>query len=89
MWCNEYGLDAISTPCTIAAAMELYEKGYIKEEECGGVPLTWGSVEAIVEWTKRMGDPNTELEWLMSWRSGCCCRSCRRMPITAHTPDLR
>lgn len=24
--CNEYGLDAISTPCTIAAAMELYQK---------------------------------------------------------------
>ncbi|HEX3022431.1 MAG TPA: aldehyde ferredoxin oxidoreductase family protein [Lachnospiraceae bacterium] len=55
-WCNEYGLDAISTPCTIASAMELYEKGYIKEEECEGVPLTWGSTEAIIEWTKRMGE---------------------------------
>lgn len=73
MWCNEYGLDAISTPCTIAAAMELYEKGYIKEEECGGIPLKWGSVEAIVEWTKRMGDPNTELEWLMSSGSARLC----------------
>ena len=39
MLCNEYGLDAISTPCTIAAAMELYQRGYIKEDECDGVPL--------------------------------------------------
>ena len=36
MWCNEYGLDAISTPCTIAAAMELYQMGVITEEECEG-----------------------------------------------------
>lgn len=61
MWCNEYGLDAISTPCTIAAAMELYDKGYIKEEECEGIPLTWGSSEAIIEWTKRMGEAKIPL----------------------------
>lgn len=61
MWCNEYGLDAISTPCTIAAAMELYEKGCISEEECEGMPLEWGSAEAIVEWTKRMGEGRGEL----------------------------
>lgn len=73
MWCNEYGLDAISTPCTIAAAMELYDKGYIKEEECDGVPLKWGSTEAIVEWTKRMGNPESPLAWLMSSGSARLC----------------
>jgi len=31
------------------AAMELYQNGYIKEEECEGDPLTWGSSEAIIE----------------------------------------
>ncbi len=66
MWCNEYGLDAISTPCTIAAAMELYEKGFIKEDECDGIPLTWGSSEAIVEWTKRMGEGKLPLAKLMA-----------------------
>lgn len=65
-WCNEYGLDAISTPCTIAAAMELYEKGYIKEEECAGVPLTWGNTDAIIEWTKRMGEAKLPLAKLMA-----------------------
>ncbi len=65
-YCNEYGLDAISTPCTIAAAMELYQLGAIKEEECDGVPLTWGNAEAIVEWTKRMGEGIIPLAKLMA-----------------------
>ncbi len=65
-WCNELGMDAISVPCTIAAAMELYQKGLIKEEECEGVPLVWGSGKAIVEWTKRMGKGETKLGKLMA-----------------------
>jgi len=65
-WCNEYGLDAISAPCTIAAAMELYQKGYIKEEECDGIPLEWGNAEAIIEWTKRMGEGKGDLAKLMA-----------------------
>lgn len=73
MLCNEYGLDAISVPCTIAAAMELYQRGAIKEEDCAGVPLEWGSTKALVEWTKRIGNPQTELDWLMSSGSARLC----------------
>jgi len=54
-WCNEYGIDTISTGSTIAAAMELYEKGYIKDEELDGMDLKFGNDKAIVEWTKKMG----------------------------------
>ncbi|MHC4271571.1 MAG: aldehyde ferredoxin oxidoreductase family protein [Planctomycetota bacterium] len=54
-WCNEYGLDTISAGSTIACAMELYEKGLIKPEEIDGPPLEFGSSEAIVEWTRKMG----------------------------------
>ena len=72
-WCNEYGLDAISVPCTIAAAMELYQRGAIKEEDCEGFPLEWGNVASLIEWTKRMGDPKTELDWLMSSGSARLC----------------
>ncbi len=57
MLCNEYGLDTISTGTTIAAAMELYEKGYIKDEDIAadGLSLKWGDKEAVVGWTKKMG----------------------------------
>lgn len=55
-WCNEYGLDTISTGTTIAAAMELYEKGLITKEDLGNGPeLTWGNDQVAVEWTKRIG----------------------------------
>jgi len=54
-WCNEYGLDTISAGATIACAMELAQRGLIKPEEMAGVPLAFGSNEAIVEWTRRMG----------------------------------
>ncbi|MZP29560.1 aldehyde ferredoxin oxidoreductase [Heliobacterium undosum] len=53
--CNEYGLDTISAGATIACAMELFEKGYIKAEEVDGPELAWGNADAIVEWTKKMG----------------------------------
>ncbi len=51
--CNKYGLDTISTGATIAAAMELYEKGYLKDEELqGGPKLNFGNAEAITYYTK-------------------------------------
>src|SRR6056297_98301 len=54
--CNELGLDTISAGTTIAAAMELYEKGYIDKEELeNGPELNFGSSEAIVYYTKQMG----------------------------------
>lgn len=53
--CNEYGLDTISAGATIACAMELYERGYIKKEELDGPELKFGSAEAIIEWTRKMG----------------------------------
>lgn len=54
-WCNEYGLDTISAGATIAAAMELYQRGYVKDEELDGISLSWGDAGSIVEWTKKMG----------------------------------
>lgn len=54
-WCNEMGLDTISAGATIATAMELYQKGYLKDEELDGVKLEFGDAESIIEWTKRMG----------------------------------
>jgi aldehyde:ferredoxin oxidoreductase len=54
-WCNEYGLDTISTGATIAAAMELYQKGFIKDADLGGVSLDFGNSDAVVEWTKLIG----------------------------------
>ena len=54
-WCNEYGLDTISAGATIACAMELCQKGLVEPDEVDGPALEFGSGEAIVEWTRKMG----------------------------------
>lgn len=54
-WCNEMGLDTISAGATIAAAIELHQEGYIKDEELDGLSLEFGNGTDIVEWTKRIG----------------------------------
>lgn len=74
-WANEMGLDAISCPTTIATAMELYQKGYIKDEDCDGVPLEFGNAKAIIEWTKRMGLGHNKLAKLMAQGSYRLCEA--------------
>ncbi len=49
--CNEMGLDTITMGATIACAMELVERGYLKEDVVGR-PLQWGDGEALVELTR-------------------------------------
>jgi len=52
--CNEYGIDTISAACTVATAMELYEKGYISKEKAG-MDLSFGNGEAMVKLITQMG----------------------------------
>jgi aldehyde:ferredoxin oxidoreductase len=50
--CNDYGLDPISFGATLAAAMELYEKGVLSDEQTG-MPLHFGSGDALVTMTEK------------------------------------
>ena len=47
--CNRYGLDTISTSSAIAFAMEAYERGLISRDAMGGLDLTWGNAEAMID----------------------------------------
>jgi aldehyde:ferredoxin oxidoreductase len=53
--CNRYGIDTISAGAVVAFAMECYEKGLITKKDTGGVDLTWGNPQALVELTEKMG----------------------------------
>lgn len=48
-YCDELGMDSISLGSTIAAAMELNEKGYISEKDLQGLDLKFGNAAAMVE----------------------------------------
>ncbi|NQU24067.1 MAG: aldehyde ferredoxin oxidoreductase family protein [Candidatus Nealsonbacteria bacterium] len=52
--CNRFGLDTISVGCTIAFALECYEKGLITTADTDGLELTWGNAAAIVELTRQI-----------------------------------
>jgi len=52
-YCNELGLDTISSGMTIACAMEMYEKGYIPESDIGQ-SLRFGDADAMIEMIKKM-----------------------------------
>jgi aldehyde:ferredoxin oxidoreductase len=45
--CNVYGLDTISTGCTIALACEMFERGVLTGEDTGGVSVRYGDVETV------------------------------------------
>ncbi len=46
--CDEMGLDTISTGGTLAAAMDMYEHGVLKQEDLGDAPpLRFGNTEVI------------------------------------------
>ncbi len=47
--CNRYGLDTISTSSAIAFAMEAFEKGLLTPSATGGLVLSWGDAEAVIE----------------------------------------
>ncbi|AEA33759.1 aldehyde ferredoxin oxidoreductase family protein [Hippea maritima] len=53
--CNELGLDTISAGGTIAAAMEMYERGYLPKEDLGNGPeLRFGSSESLLYYLKKI-----------------------------------
>ncbi|MFV1965858.1 MAG: aldehyde ferredoxin oxidoreductase family protein [Pirellulaceae bacterium] len=53
-YCNRYGLDTISTGCTVAFATECFENGILTKEDTGGLELTWGNDKAIAEVTRQI-----------------------------------
>ncbi len=53
--CNDLGMDTISAGVTIAAAMELFERGHIPAEDLGkGPSLKFGTTEALAWYLKQM-----------------------------------
>jgi aldehyde:ferredoxin oxidoreductase len=45
--CNLYGIDTISTGCTIALACEMFERGIINPKDTGGLDIRYGDINMI------------------------------------------
>ena len=47
--CNLYSLDTITLGMTIAFAMECFENGILTLEDTGGIDLSWGNAESMLQ----------------------------------------
>ncbi|GAP13971.1 aldehyde:ferredoxin oxidoreductase [Longilinea arvoryzae] len=52
--CDDLGMDTISAGNAISFAMELWEKGILKESECDGLDLSWGNYHTLLELLRRI-----------------------------------
>lgn len=53
-YADTYGIDSISLGNSLAFAMECYELGILNKERTGGLELTWGNFEAVMELIHQM-----------------------------------
>ncbi len=53
-YCDTYGLDTISTGTAIAFYMEMYEHEILNKKRCGGLELSFGNADAVLELLHRI-----------------------------------
>jgi len=53
-WCDEYGIDTISTGNLIGAVIEGYERGIISLEDLDGEAIFWGAEEPILNLIRKI-----------------------------------
>jgi aldehyde:ferredoxin oxidoreductase len=52
--CNKYTMDTISTGMVIAFAMQCYEKELLTKKDTGGIEITFGNKEAVLEMIEKI-----------------------------------
>ncbi len=54
--CNLHGMDTISCGGVIGFAMECWEKGLLTKADTGGIDLTWGNADAVIECVEKIAN---------------------------------
>jgi aldehyde:ferredoxin oxidoreductase len=63
-WCDEYGLDTISTGGVVGLVMEMFERGLIDSHDLDGIEPRFGDVEAALALVEKMAKVEGCGEWL-------------------------
>jgi len=53
-YCDTYGIDTISLANSVAFVMECYELGILTKEKTGGLDLSWGNFDSVIEMIHQM-----------------------------------
>ncbi|MBA1335938.1 MAG: Tungsten-containing aldehyde:ferredoxin oxidoreductase [Firmicutes bacterium] len=54
--CEEYGMDTLSAGCTMAFAMECYERGILTEQDTQGIELSFGNGKSMIALLEKVGN---------------------------------
>ena len=65
-WCNQYGLDTISTGATISFAIECYTAGLLTKEDTDGIDLTWANASGVLKALHAIGNREGNLGELLA-----------------------
>jgi aldehyde:ferredoxin oxidoreductase len=92
--CNVYGLDTISTGCTIALACEMFERGILTTADTGGLEIRYGDVQTthrLIEMIARregFGDTLAEGSAVLAERFGVpeLAVTVNRLEVPMHDP---
>lgn len=97
--CNKYTMDTISTGMVIAFAMQCYQEGLLAEKDTGGIELTFGNKEAILEIIEKiaqregLGDLLSQGSYLAAQKIGKGSKKfihqVKRQEIPMHDPRLK
>lgn len=63
-FCDEYGMDTISTGATVAFIMELFQRGIISAADLDGIEPNWGDGDAALALVEKMARVEGCGEWL-------------------------
>jgi aldehyde:ferredoxin oxidoreductase len=63
-YCDEYGMDTISTGATVAFVMELFQRSIISAAELDGIEPNWGDGHAALALVEKMARVEGCGEWL-------------------------
>ncbi|MCD6276198.1 MAG: aldehyde ferredoxin oxidoreductase family protein [Thermoplasmata archaeon] len=93
--CDDFGLDTISTGGTLATAMELYDRGFLKQEDLGDAPpFRWGNTEVLHYYIPRIarregfGSILAEGGYRLAEKYGCldCFMGVKKQELPAYDP---
>ena len=59
--CDNYGIDTITVAVIMAFIMECFQRGYLTQEDTGGLELNWGDEKAALAFIHQVAHRETEL----------------------------
>ena len=59
--CDNYGIDTITTCVIMAFLMECFQRGYLNNEDAGGLSLAWGDEQSALTFLHQLARGETEL----------------------------